>query len=309
MIYWDTITVFGPPHNVATPDIVKSVLKNTTVHAATYPPALLTALTKDAECLSLVRALQCISTGGSVLDDGSATKIFEDSGCRVQNNFGSTEMMIIPVVRLPQEAWPYLRFHPCAGIAMQPCTEVNRSGPAGSSETIYEFVVIRDPLKFEKGYQPVFHLFPQNDEYHSRDLFKRHPTQSELWMYYGRVDDMLVLPNAHSVFVGDMQRAIQGHPAIAAAIIGSKENQLFALVELHPQDYKRFTGRPKEEAVDAIWPAMESANKLCATTDRITKNTVILCTPDKPVRRLGKLSVDRRGTISLYQDEVDKIAG
>lgn len=305
MVYWDTITVFSSPHVAASIDIVKPVLECGRVDAAAYPPALLATIAKNPEVLGLVRKLQSISTGGMMLDSVSAATIYAHRDVRLQNNYGSTEMMIMPFIRLPQEDWPYLRFHPSAGVQMQPYTQAVDIGMPGNTSTIFENVIVRDDEKYQKGLQPVFFLFPELQSYHSKDLFKRHPTKDDLWIYYGRVDDTLLLENGRKVFVADMQRALQEDPIIAGAMVGVEGNVLFAIVELHGQELARYSGRD-QEAVDAVWPAVERANALCATGDRVGKSAVILATPDRPFLRFGKLSVDRRGTYALYDREIKR---
>lgn len=57
-------------------------------------------------------------------------------------------------------------------------------------EGVYEQVIVRQGEK--PGLQGFFHTFPDLQEYHTKDLYKRHPSLPNQWVYYGRADNIIV---------------------------------------------------------------------------------------------------------------------
>lgn len=115
-----------------------------------------------------------------------------------------------------------------------------------------------------------------------------------LFKYYGRRDDILVLANGEKVNPIPLEQHIQGHPSVMGAIvIGNDRIQCALLVE------------PKEELhdeagrvafLDERWPGIEESNKFLPKAARITRNKTICALPEKPFARTGKGTFIRKVT-------------
>lgn len=95
------------------------------------------------------------------------------------------------------------------------------------------------------------HNIPGIHEWRTKDLFKRHPDplKPNLWSYYGRRDDIVVLSNGEKFNPVPMELIIQDHPMVAGALVaGQGRRQAALLVEpkTHILDGKIF--------LNEIWP-------------------------------------------------------
>lgn len=121
---------------------------------------------------------------------------------------GATEGITPAAYRMPAEDSQYMHFLPCNGF------EYRHQG-AG----LYEQVQVRDP-KYEK-FQGYLQTYPDVDEYGTKDLYAKHPTKENLWVYRGRADDVIVLSNGEKVNPVDAETEINDHPAVKSALIVS----------------------------------------------------------------------------------------
>lgn len=58
------------------------------------------------------------------------------------------------------------------------------------SEHLYEQVIVRKPEL--RLYQSIFGTFPHLQEWPMKDLYSKHPTKDNVWLYRGRADDIIV---------------------------------------------------------------------------------------------------------------------
>ena len=54
-------------------------------------------------------------------------------------------------------------------------------------------------------------------------------------------------------------------------------------------------------------PHIEEANKLAPTFARIFKEMIIVTDPAKPMARAGKGTVQRKGVLAAYADEIERL--
>ena len=111
---------------------------------------------------------------------------------RLVNQFGSTKLGLTPHI-LPQTGpdvkdWKYIQFHPDLGHEYRHI-----------QDSMYELYAVRDAEKEEQ--QPTFTIFPNMQEYGSRDLFIRHPEpeKSDLWCWHARANDIIVFLNGEKL--------------------------------------------------------------------------------------------------------------
>ena len=65
------------------------------------------------------------------------------------------------------------------------------------TEDAYRLVIVR------KGKNPrlqrIFYTFPDDDEFDTKDIFKRHPSLPNHWLYHGRSDNIIVFSNGEKL--------------------------------------------------------------------------------------------------------------
>lgn len=97
--------------------------------------------------------------------------------------YGSSEctalMGIRPHGTWPKEDWKYTHLHPGGGISFR-----------HYADDLYELYIVRDPDL--EANQPVFKLFPDIQDFRTKDLFSAHPSKPNLWRHRGRADDIIV---------------------------------------------------------------------------------------------------------------------
>ncbi|KAL8828602.1 MAG: hypothetical protein Q9170_006531 [Blastenia crenularia] len=236
------------------------------------PPSILEDIGKDPELSHALRNVPNVISSGGALPKETGEKLKYIT--YLSTYIGSTEITMIPhwTNEDPYD-WQYLAIDPCSGIQFYP-----------QADDLYEAVVVRR-IDLEK-YQPVWHVFPDLQEYHTRDLYSRHPTKPGLWMYRGRKDDIIVFVNGEKF-----------NPV-------SFEDQAALLVE--PKDSLHTTAE-KAYMLEQIWPLIEKANDESPTHCRISKSHVLFTKAEKPISRASKGTVQRRMTLSAYADEIDAL--
>ena len=162
----------------------------------------------------------------------------------------------------------------------------------------------------ELGLQPTFTIFPDAQEYASRDLFTRHQSEnkSDLWSWRARADDIIVFLNGEKTNPISMEQHIVSRtPEVAAAlVIGAQRFQAALLIEPAKIE-KELSPAERAAFIEHIWPTIEVANKDAPTHARIAKSHVLLTRPQTPMLRAGKGTVQRSGTLRLYNDDIESL--
>ena len=107
------------------------------------------------------------------------------------------------------EDWIYFSFHPYAGFDFRKV-----------DDGIYEHWAVRNKSDEHAAlYQGIFHTFPDVSELTFKDLYAPHPTKSDLWIYKGRTDDLLVLSTGEKVRPLPIEAIVNSHPAIRDCLV------------------------------------------------------------------------------------------
>ncbi|PQE13474.1 NRPS-like enzyme protein [Rutstroemia sp. NJR-2017a WRK4] len=272
------------PANVAY--IVPSI-----VQELSQAPALLDYCAQNLDAL--------IYCGGDLpqsMGDIVASKI------RLVNQFGATELGLQSLLQPAggphdPEDWKYVQFHPDIGVDMRHVTG-----------DVHELCMVRDP-KIESLHQPTFTLFPDAQEYASRDLFIRHPdkTKSDLWRWHARADDIIVFLNGEKTNPISMEQQIlfQNSNIGAVLVVGSQRFQAALLIE--PAGNVALSTTEKAAFIEEIWASIEDANSEAPAHARIARSHILFTEPGKPMIRAGKGTIQRAGTVQLYANEIEKL--
>lgn len=202
---------------------------------------------------------------------------------------------IISLTDRGSEDWNYTQFHPQLGLEFRPV-----------SDEIYELYAVRNPEKIDT--QPTFTIFPDAQEYTSRDLFVHHPSRSDLWKWQSRADDIIVFLNGEKTNPISMEQHIVScnSDISAALVVGARRFQASLLIEpiattksLEPAERAAF--------IEKIWPTVEESKKDAPSHARLMKSHVLFTQPQKPMLRAGKGTVQRSGTLESYASEIDAL--
>lgn len=100
------------------------------------------------------------------------------------------------------------------------------------------------------------------------------------------------------------------HPLVRVALIGAQgrngPREPFLLIESTEEIAASKSG--KEKAVDEIWSKVEEANAMNTDLGELQRQFVVFAEADKPFKRVAKGSVDRKGTVDLYQREINQLS-
>ena len=217
------------------------------------------------------------------------------------NQFGASELgLTLNILSLTNRSpgdWKYAQFHPELGLELRHI-----------SDGVHELYAVRDPEK--KDQQPTFTVFPDAQEYASRDLFVRHPSKdkTDLWSWQSRADDIIIFLNGEKTNPISMEQHIVAcnRDISAALVVGAQRFQAALLVE-PVTDGKVLSAAERAAFIERIWPTVEDANKNAPSHARLMKSHVLFTQPQKPMLRAGKGTVQRSGTLKLYADEINAL--
>ncbi|KAJ3578218.1 hypothetical protein NPX13_g2342 [Xylaria arbuscula] len=253
-------------------------------------PATLMDLAKDPEYLKNLSRLKYLIFGGALLPQDVGD--FLSNYVRLINCLGSTEAGVLPIQACDREDWPYLKVSPVLGHEYRHI-----------SGDLYEQVIVRDETL--SLYQGVFSTFPSLKEWYMKDVYSPHPTKKDVWLYRGRTDDIISFTNGERINPYEMEGIIKAHPLVVAVlIVGAGRPQSSLLVETASPPQNKIE---KDEMTDGIWPAVEDANRQCPSYGRIYHNMILFTSPDKPMLKTSKGTVQRQSTLELYKKELDEL--
>ncbi|KAF2740127.1 acetyl-CoA synthetase-like protein [Polyplosphaeria fusca] len=286
------VTVIGPP-GLPTADMFAQVIEYGDIDSASCVPISLEEMSLRTDVLEKLRRLKYITYVG-----GSMSREAGDSISQYVPTFAvlaSTETSVVVQHATDPEDWQYICLNPAYnGIEMRP------AGP-----DLFELVFVRDAALEE--YQGVFRIFPRLKEYSTADLYSKHPTKPHHWKHEGRKDDMIIFKNGWNFNPKLHEDFISTHQAVQnCVLVGTGKLRPAALIELRAEYYTE--EEEKQQAVlDAIWPRIEKANSYADTTGQLEKDHVIFSKKEKPFAIAGKGTVQRKMTVKMYEDEIEKL--
>lgn len=267
------------------------VLNATQPTVAAFPPSILSDMTSSNTSMEALSRLKCVFFAGGPLSPETGEQIIKKTN--VVSFLGSSEAGFVPTL-FPEDAkdWPYFEWNPYYPTEMQ---------PAGGG--MYELVFIRGE---NRDFQGIFHTFPDLNEYHTKDLFTSHPTKPNLWKFYGRLDDVIVLSNGEKFNPTSMEETIEDHPLVSrAVVVGQGRFQAAALIEPNWQLWSE--DKPSGDFIEQIWPAVQRANRVVPAHGRVMKARIGVAAQNKPFRTTAKGTTQRRHVTEDYGDEINEI--
>ncbi|KAL9610186.1 MAG: hypothetical protein Q9167_005090 [Letrouitia subvulpina] len=290
-IYYNMTSVVVPPVPL-TAGVVDAVHKYGNVQACCSAPSILVDISKNSAYLEHLKGMRFTMYGGGPLPKDAGDKIMEETSTMIFSLLGTTETMLLPLEFPNKEEWEYHRFSACLGAEFR-----------HHWDELYELVIVRDP-RLDLS-QAAFATLPGRQEFSPQDLYSKHPTKEGLWRYAGRTDDVIVFVNGEKLNPITMEGIIGGHPEVESALMfGNHRFQSGVLIET-----KKPTTSQEDAArmLESLWPYVERANQSCPAHGRIMEGMALFTTPQKPMTRAGKGTIQRGNTLKLYEDEIKSL--
>lgn len=166
----------------------------------------------------------------------------------------------------------------------------------------FELVILADESTRDAA--PVYHNLPGENPFFTKDLFTKHPAKPNLYKFYGRRDDILVLSNGEKVNPIPLEQHVQGSPDLKGVmLIGNGRSQTALIVE--PRE--SLDSASSAKLLGDLWSPIQQANAHIPGPGRVARGMVICATPGKAFVRTGKGTIVRKLTEELYQEEISKL--
>lgn len=283
------VLVTGPPGEANAED-VNNILSYSKATGAVLSPAILERQCQTQAGIDTLRKLDYMYFVGAALPASTAQHLV--GHCKVQPGMGSTEAGAYFITIRNDDDWEYYHFRSSMGVELQQRTP-----------ELYELVFRRNPELAR--WQQVFHLYPDEDIFSTKDLWSKHPSKPDLWRYAARADDMIAFSHGENLFPSDMETEILKHPRVKTALIGGQGRPrpflLLELVDTAP------SGEDKESMLADVWPSIAKANETCSQYVRLTKELVIFTSADKELPRTAKDTVPKRTAFALYSSRIAEL--
>ncbi|XDG08472.1 hypothetical protein ABKA04_008087 [Annulohypoxylon sp. FPYF3050] len=272
-------------------DLLKDILRQQKVRALALVPAVAEQLLNEPNGDAFFRDLDYLCHGGAPMNPTVGDRLSKLT--RLISPFGSTEIFSQPELVVSSEDWQWHEFNPYMKHEMQLYDE-----DVGT----FELVIFADESNKDRA--GLYHNLPGTTEYRTKDLFTRHPTKPQLYKYYGRKDDIIVLANGEKFNPLPLEMKIQGHPLLkGAVVVGSRRTQTALLVE--PKEPLDEEGRAR--LIKQLWPFVEESNAVASGQGRIHPGQIICAVQEKPFARTSKGTVVRKLSEEIYKDEIEEL--
>lgn len=205
---------------------------------------------------------------------------------------GSSESDMMPTYDNSAEDWQSFHYNPgLEGIKFE---HVDGG--------LYEQIIVRS--KSTDPYHSTWYTFPDQDRYATHDLYAKHPSKENMWLYAGRSDDVIVLSNGEKLNPNAMESVLRSHPDVKGALVlGQARFEPGALIELR-HGYPQSSGK-REALRQSFQPHIDKANDGAPAYGKLRYDHVIFAKPEKPMLRADKGTVKRLSTLKLYEQEIN----
>lgn len=155
--------------------------------------------------------------------------------------------------------------------------------------------------------QQIFLLYPDREQFETKDLWSEHPTRKGLWKIVGRTDDYVPLSHADGLYAAALEPGIEQHPKVKAALIGGHGRPLPALlVELH-DEIEVVSDAGRQAMIESLQPYIDKVNEHCHECVKLSPERLIFASEGKPFVRTVKGSVARLPTLELYKEGISAL--
>lgn len=285
--YQNAKLVMSPPTRPPTGHLVSEIMDHFKLKSIFCPPIVAEQLVQEPDGIDKCKNLKFLLYAGGPLSQSAGEALSKVTD--VCQFYGQTETGAIQALVPRREDWASLEWNPVQEAIMEPY-----------EDGIYEMTMKRNP-NLEKV-RSLSANFPNDEVWHTKDLFKRDPNNPDLWKFHGRVDDIVVLSNGEKFNPVPSEVQISAHPLVNGALIIGQGHPQPCLI-LEPKDQEQTL----ESLVEAVWPTIEKANSQAPGQGRVTRDMILLASPSRPFTRSPKGTVVRSTTGGQYKEEIDEL--
>ena len=280
--------VLGPAGATPSGKILSETMKHYPIRGTFAAPNIVEELVLEPNGLEQASKLDFILFMGGPLSTAIGDQLSQKvTLCQF---YGSTELLEIATLIPASKDWAYVEFHPTVEADLQQV-----------EDNICELVFHQN--KTERPRLGLDWTYPDVEHWHTKDLFKQHPTKSNLWQFYGRTDDLVVLATAAKFHPVSSEIIISGSPLLRGALMAGQGRSQAALL-IEPK-----LGVDRASLVEKVWPVVEHANERATTAAQIDRSKIIVTSSDKPFQRTEKGTIIRKASLELYAMEIDQLYG
>jgi len=242
-VIYEMTLVVGHPDVPVSAGYVTQLLKLSIINLIVAPASILEDLSKDPSGLQALAKLKHVSYGGGPLRP-EVGNFLTTAVPHLFSFFGGTETGWHHLIAGGNEVWDSTRRYENIGYEFE---EI--------SAGVFEQVIVND--KSTNKYQSVFDVFPEMEEFRTKDLYSPRPTAAGWWKYRGRADDLIVLSNGEKFNPISMENTICSNPFVKSAlIVGEYQFSPPLLIEIADDDSPE-TDAERSEALNRIRPSSE----------------------------------------------------
>ncbi|CVL06949.1 related to nonribosomal peptide synthetase MxcG [Fusarium mangiferae] len=286
---FDTHSVMGPIGVHPDMDLLASLADHGNIDIWHFMPVYVNELGQHPEVLDKFRSSKFIGAGGGPVSAELAAKVNEV--VRVHNLFGTTEGLFMGDMLVDKEDFLWVSFHPYAGFEY---TEIERG--------LFEQRAVKN--EHWALHQGIFHTFPDVKEFNFKDLFIKHPTKPNLWLYMGRSNDIICLEDAQKLSPIETENMICAHPNVKGCVmIGNGQKFACLMVELKdntPRDSETIKG-----LMGSLGDIIDEADQNQLLRGYLRRDYIIIADAKRPLPRTEKGTISRRAALKLYESEID----
>ena len=206
---------------------------------------------------------------------------------------GSSEVGFFPLLQKAPEDWIYFHFDPrMKGV------EFREIGP-GLYEQVFTRHISTDDFHWS------FYSFSDRSEFSMNDVYSKHPSKPDLWLYEGRSDDVIVFSSGEKYNPNVMEATLRSCPGVLGVlVVGQARFETAALLELKESILD--TDEARKEVLDSLLPYITKANEGAPAYAKLDTNHAFFTKAGKPMLRTDKGTVKRRATNKAYEEEIDQ---
>lgn len=286
LVYEYTVAL-PPPWTVMTPEILDQIHKYGDVQVAIVPPKYFREIAQNPSWLENLSRLQYLAYLGAPCPSQIGGTLAAKT--RLTTLYGTTESGMYPNELTDPEDWEYISFNSLFAYEMRPVCQ-----------DLYEIVIVRRANG--DAFQEIFQVYPELQEWRVQDLFSKHPTKDDVWLYRGRIEDLIVSSLGEIFLPKSMEGVIEAHPFVGAALITDRGEAGLALL-VEPQAAVTCEEQ-KQKLLDDVWPSVQRANDICPVKQRIQKGLVAIT---GPMPRAAKGYPRRKTVYELHEKDIDDL--
>ncbi|KAB2571366.1 Non-canonical non-ribosomal peptide synthetase FUB8 [Lasiodiplodia theobromae] len=256
-------------------------------------PYALKVLAESEEGIEQLRRCRLVLFGGSSCPDELGDELVR-RGVYIVGHYGATEMgQLMTSFRDPEsdKAWNYVRPLPKVAPYL-------RFVDIGAG--VYECVVL-DGLPSK--------VISNSDEpwpncFRTRDTFVPHPTIPDAWKYLGRLDDRVTLMNGEKVLPIPYEHQIRQHELVQDALVFGVGRAFPGLLVIPSE---KAAGMSKEELLDALTPAIKTANARAEKFGQVEREMVEILPLGTDYPRTDKGTMIRAACYKKFDELIDSV--